>query len=184
MESPDVPWGKRDVNRVRKRMEEKPSRAAVFFFEFLQSHGVSTGRLVDLGCGAGRNAVFFVEKGFEVHAVDRSDEVLKDIELHGVMPHCHSVTDYWLFEDEFFDLAVDIFCFSEQVEKDHKSLYARELVRVLRKGGHYMISVPAAYPREDIAGHFPGFEIIASEDSEDVQRGRRFKVINLILRKL
>jgi len=151
--------------------------------EFLKSAGIHAGRLIDLGCGIGRNAVFFAEKGFEVHAVDRSDEVLKDLDLHGVMPHCHSVSDSWLFDDGFFDLAVDIFCFSEQVEHDGKSFYAGELGRVLKSGGYFLISVPARRTPEHILNHFPGFELAASEESEDRFHGETVRTLNLILRK-
>ncbi len=183
MESPDVPWAKRDDGRIRRRMGEAPSRAAVFFVEFLASKGIRSGRLVDLGCGIGRNAVYFAENGFEVHAVDRSDEVLGDLDLHGVMPHCHSVTDSWLFDDEFFDLAADVFCFSEQVEHDGKSFYARELMRVLKRGGYFLISVPAGKAIGHVLGHFPGFELAASEESEDVLGRRAVRTLNLVLRK-
>jgi len=183
MESPDVPWAKRDDARVRKRMDQKPSRAAVFFLEFLKTAGVNGGRLVDLGCGVGRNAVLFVENGFEVHAVDRSDEVLKDIDLHGVMPHCHSVTDYWLFEDGFFDLAIDIFCFSEHADSEGKGFYISELSRVLKPGGYILLSIPAGFAMEKIEADFVGFEIVASETSEDTIYGKKEKALNLILKK-
>lgn len=183
MESPDVPWAKRDDARVRRPVDAQPSRAAVFFLSFLKSNGVGSGRLIDLGCGAGRNAVFFAEAGFEVHAVDRSDDVLKDMDLHGVMPHCHSVTDCWLFEDDFFDIALDIFCFSEQKEPGPKAFYTSELMRVLKRGGYFMLSMPAGYGKENAALEFPGFEILASEEAEDVLYGKSVKTINLVMRK-
>jgi SAM-dependent methyltransferase len=183
MESPDVPWAKRDDARVRKRIDQKPSRAAVFFLEFLKSAGIEGGRLVDIGCGAGRNAVLFVENGFEVHAVDRSDDVLKDIDLHGVMPHCHSVTDCWLFEDGFFDLAIDIFCFSEHANSEGKGFYISELTRVLKTGGYALLSVPEGFAKGKIEADFAGFEIVASETSEDIIYGKKEKALNLILKK-
>lgn len=184
MESPDVPWAKRDESRIRKRPDELPSRAAVFFLEFLKSQGISSGKVIDLGCGAGRNAIFFVQSGFEVHAVDRSDDVLKDIDLHGVMPHCHSVTDYWLFEDGFFDLALDIFCFSEQADSERRAFYLGELRRVLKCGGYLLLSVPpAAFPEQQIEKDFEGFEIMAQEESEDKIYGKNEKALNLILKK-
>ncbi|MCI0503585.1 class I SAM-dependent methyltransferase [Candidatus Micrarchaeota archaeon] len=184
MESPDVPWAKREDGRVKKRLDEKPSRAAVFFLEFLESKGVRRGRLIDLGCGAGRNAVFFAEAGFEVHAVDRSEDVLKDIDLHGVMPHCHSVTDYWLFEDDFFDFALDIFCFCEQEDSGRRAFYLAEMLRVLKQGGYLLLSVPSdAFQKETVGAMFEGFEILASEEAEDRIHGKSRKALNLILRK-
>jgi SAM-dependent methyltransferase len=37
---------------------------------------VERGPVLDVACGAGRHAVFFAERGFEVFAVDRDDQVL------------------------------------------------------------------------------------------------------------
>ncbi|HJY79216.1 MAG TPA: class I SAM-dependent methyltransferase [Burkholderiales bacterium] len=37
---------------------------------------VERGPVLDVACGAGRHAAFFAERGFEVHAVDRDDQVL------------------------------------------------------------------------------------------------------------
>ena len=37
---------------------------------------VERGPVLDVACGAGRHAIFFAERGFEVFAVDREDQVL------------------------------------------------------------------------------------------------------------
>ncbi|HEY1287714.1 MAG TPA: class I SAM-dependent methyltransferase [Burkholderiales bacterium] len=37
---------------------------------------VERGPVLDVACGAGRHAIFFAERGFEVYAVDRDDQVL------------------------------------------------------------------------------------------------------------
>lgn len=184
MESPDLPWAKRDEGRIIRRPPEKPSRAAVFFLEYLQSKGVLPGKLIDLGCGTGRNAVFFAQNGFEVHAVDRSDEIIKDINFHGVMPHCHSVTDYWLFEDAYFDFAIDIFCFSEQDEPGRRGFYVNEMLRVLKHGAFVLLSVPlVSYSAEKIQREFEGFKVMAAEESEDRIYGKNERALNVILMK-
>ncbi len=183
MESPDTPWAAERDGRVRKKLDEQPSRGVVFFLGFLRSNGISRGRLIDIGCGRGRNAAYFAEGGFEVHAVDRSDDVLKDIDLHGVMPHCHSVTDGWFFEDGFFDLAMDIFCYSEQPEGG-RAKYREELMRVMKCGGYFLLAVPAeAGARDSLAREFSGFEIVASTTSDDRLSGRAVRVLNLVMKK-
>lgn len=181
-ESPDVPWAKSSDSRIKKPFTTPPSRAAVFFLEFLRSKGIAGGRLVDLGCGNGRNAVFFADNGFEVHAVDKSDEMLKDMDLHGVMPHCHSVTEYWLFEDGSFDLAMDIFCYSEQSEDEKKKFYRDELKRVLKGGGYYLLSVPASYTRTRIIQEFSGFIIVAEEEAADTLFRKPLKTLNFVMK--
>lgn len=181
MECPDTPWAGAQDHRIKKKQLPSPSHAVIFFLDFLRSKGIVRGKLVDIGCGNGRNAVYLAENGYEVHAVDRSDEVLQDLDLHGVMPHCHSVTDYWLFEDGFFDLAIDILCYSEQDDPLHRTTYLSELKRVLKPGGYLLLSVPADYTKEKIEKEFPGFRIISCEQSEDTMRGKDIRMLNVIL---
>lgn len=183
-ESPDVPWAKSQDHRIKRPFTEPPSPAATFFSDFLKSKGVSGGRMVDLGCGNGRNAIFFARSGFEVHAVDKSDEVLKDIDLHGVMPHCHSVTEYWLFEDGFFDFAMDIFCYSEQADDERRAFYREELWRVLKDGGYYLLCVPAdAFSRAGMEKEFSGFIALSETAFEDRINGKKRMALALIFRK-
>ncbi len=183
-ESPDVPWAKHIDERIKREISEPPSGAAFFLHAFLAGQGVKGGRMVDLGCGNGRNAVFFAKEGFEVHAVDRSDDILKDLDMHGVMPHCHSVTDYWLFEDSFFDIAMDIFCYSTITDPEKKDLYRGELMRVLRKDGIFLLSVPDGWAIDEVKKEFAGFEVMLSENGTDRIDGKSVKALNLIMRKL
>ena len=54
---------------------KKPSESCEKALEFIEEpHGK---KLLDLGCGEGRNAVYFAEKGFRVTALDLSEEGLK-----------------------------------------------------------------------------------------------------------
>ena len=40
------------------------------------AHLVERGPVLDVACGGGRHAIFFAERGFEVFAVDREDQLL------------------------------------------------------------------------------------------------------------
>jgi SAM-dependent methyltransferase len=183
MESPDLPWAGRYDGRLKTNPEEPPSGAAAFFLGYLRSKGVREGRLIDIGCGKGRNSILFAKNGFEVHAVDRSDDVLKDLDLHGVTPHCHSVTDTWLFEDGFFDIAMDIFCYCGEADPDHRRTYLSELMRVLKPGGYYLLCMPTdSFRRDDIVKEFRGFEILAIGEGDDRIHNKAVKTSEIILR--
>ncbi|MEW6722576.1 MAG: class I SAM-dependent methyltransferase [Candidatus Micrarchaeota archaeon] len=184
-ESPDTPWAKNHDTRIKKKFDEPPSEAALFFHDFLKAAGVGGGRFIDIGCGNGRNAIYFAHQGFEVHAVDKSDEFLKDMDLHGVMPHCHSVTDYWFFEDSFFDLALDMFCYSELADEERKSIYRSELSRVLKPGGYYFLCVPEGFlSRAGVEKELPGYAVLFETSFEDKINGKKKKAVGFILRKL
>jgi len=175
MENPDTPWLREYEGRRPKPFDTPPSPAAVFFLEFLKSKGMRTAgaKLADIGCGSGRDSVFFARNGFEVHAIDRDSSATGGLDLHGVRVHCHSAMDAWLFEDAFFDFAIDVLCYGQEQDAGGRALYRRELKRTLRPGGYYLVCLPAA---SAMAGEFVGFTTVASEESDDLG-GRVLSVI-------
>jgi len=89
------------------------------------------GRALDLACGAGRNALWLANHGWDVTAIDGAEEAIRllrehddridtrvlDLESDAPLP----------FEDESFDLVVILYFL-------HRPLFA-EAQRVLRPGG-------------------------------------------------
>ena len=59
------------------------------------------GTILDLGCGSGRDSLYFLKKGFIVTSVDASEEMVKlSSELTGQKSHCIKIEDI-KFENEF-----------------------------------------------------------------------------------
>ncbi len=165
-ESPDVIWARSDDSEGKPReFTRKPSSAAMFFFEFLSSNGIKSGSLLDIGCGNGRDSVFFSKKGFDVHALDISSVI--GLERYGVKAHCASAMEFWLFETHSFEYVIDVLCYCEEPDPDKRAFYRSELSRVLDPEGFFLISVPKSYKKERIAEEFRGFEIIASSEKLD-----------------
>lgn len=127
----------------------KSSGVVEYFWEFLEKHGSTTGRVLDVGCGRGRNSFFFAQKGFQVDAMDFVPELLREIqkvsekENNQIQTHCQSVTDGWPFPDQVFDVVIDIFCYKHQTDKQKQQFYRKELFRTLKKNGYYLISLAA-----------------------------------------
>ncbi len=56
----------------------KPSSAVRRLTEYLEDHEIDPGkRVIDLGCGIGRNSFYMAELGYEVTAVDFAESALK-----------------------------------------------------------------------------------------------------------
>jgi len=66
----DYYWGK------------NPSFTAKKLIEILSKINLTGKKLIDLGCGEGRDAIFFAKKGFEVLAIDISEQGLKKVEKY------------------------------------------------------------------------------------------------------
>ena len=103
-----------------------------------------SGRVLDLGCGSGRN--MFKTKDFKFYGVDFSPGMIKlaeeKVKTEGIDAE-FIVRDAWDtgYSSEFFDFGVycSVLSCIETGENRMKSL--RELYRVLKKGGEAMIRV-------------------------------------------
>lgn len=109
---------------------------------------------LDLGCGAGRDALYLAQIGLQVAGVDGSREALRIAEGRAAQAGLQ-VT--WVegdvlslpFPDRSFELVTDRFCFHHIPEGD-RSRYAVEVARVLRPDGHLVLRGS----RADRAGSF------------------------------
>ncbi len=97
-------------------------------------------RILDLGCGKGRNSLFFAQHGFEVFASDiceNSINILKDRickkGITNIKVHNCNFTDI-LFEDSYFDAVVCTSVLHHANVKDI-SIGLKEIHRVLRPNG-------------------------------------------------
>ena len=64
------------------------------YHPFLE-HLPSTARILDLGCGSGRDSLAFIKKGYEVDACDYSEELVKK---------AHELTGINVLHQSFYDL--------------------------------------------------------------------------------
>jgi len=102
------------------------------------------GKVLDLGCGNGRN--FVKKRGLKIYGIDFSEKMLKfakkrtdKLKIDAKL--IKSETDKIPFDDEFFDYGI---CFSvlhcvDSFEKRKKSV--EELFRVLKSGAEAIVSI-------------------------------------------
>jgi 2-polyprenyl-3-methyl-5-hydroxy-6-metoxy-1,4-benzoquinol methylase len=101
-------------------------------------------RMLDFGCGAGRHALFFAMNGITAHgidfdknAVEIAQEQAKERDLD-VSFRCTSMLDTG-YDDGFFD-AVVAWRSIHELPYDDMPLAAQEIRRILRPGGHLLVS--------------------------------------------
>ncbi len=108
-------------------------------------------KLLEIGCGSGRDAARALADGYDVIALDGSKGLLAEIPkrhpelknrlVFGIMP-CK--TD---FADEYFDGFYSVACLMHLYEKDLLPTM-KELYRVTKKGGKGLVSIPST--RDDV----------------------------------
>lgn len=104
-----------DKHYTKIRYFGKPYEALVAFFEKYPSRG----KLVDLGAGQGRDALFLAALGYEVDAVDVSGVGLKQIEAQN--PHIKTV------QADIYDFCVNGYDFVLMDSMLH--FYRRDMTR-------------------------------------------------------
>jgi SAM-dependent methyltransferase len=158
------------------------------------------GKVLDIGCGAGTNVLWFSEKGFHavgadlspgaVHAAEARRREKKDRGAAFVAGDALLLP----FRDGTFELASDIGCF-HTLPIARREDYARELARVVRPGGHALLSF---FAREETMAigppHRPSIQEAASaleggfiferlEYRVEREDGASFRSYQLLLRR-
>lgn len=127
--------------------------------------------LLDVGCGDGDvTAEIRSLTGARVTGVDVSEVAVESSKRRGLEAYCVNVNDNALpFDDESFDVVYLAEVIEHLVRPDHA---LREIRRVLRPGGHLIVSTPnlACLPNRILLA--VGLQPLFSEVSEEVVLGR------------
>lgn len=145
------------------------SSGVVAFAAYLKSVGAALPlRVVDIGCGKGRNAIYLAKQGYEVYGMDYVKTAI-DYTRH--LAEEQKVTDHvrlyfaeidrkWPFKDNFFDVAIDCFSSIDIETRKGREAYKEEMLRTLKSGGYVLamvVSVNDEIEREFLR-KYPGKE--------------------------
>lgn len=124
-----------------------PSKALRLFSQLIDFTTIH--RVLDVGCGIGRNSVYLAQKGCDVFAIDFCDTALTHLinmakkagVIHDIHPTNCLLQDYFPFRDRSFELVLDSYVFCHFTEEPLKKHYRNELHRVTKPGGIIYISL-------------------------------------------
>ena len=106
---------------------------------------LKTGKVLDIGCGQGRNTIFFAEKGFNSFGVDYVERAIKEARESADKKKLSNANFKVMdilnlkFSKNYFDVLIDSSVFDHVHFRDWDS-YLKNTSEVLRKGGYFIMS--------------------------------------------
>ncbi|HMQ60626.1 MAG TPA: class I SAM-dependent methyltransferase [Flavilitoribacter sp.] len=118
-------------------------------------------RLLDAGCGTGRNAEYFVRNNYDFFGIDAREEAIQEARrrIQGWNPHFDigkfRVADVARipFPDDHFDFIISSAVLHFAADRAQFTVLMEEMLRVLAPGGTLWIRMTAKHTIEHLAQH-------------------------------
>lgn len=139
-----------EYRQKRLMTGDKPAKSLLKWIKYLKkSQDIKSWgglRVLDLGSGEGKNALYLAGLGAEVdgieiarNAVETTRERVREAGLVGMVEiHQGSIGEKYDFPDDSFDCLIDVTS-SNSLSADERDIYLAESVRVLRPGGQMFV---------------------------------------------
>lgn len=120
----------------------KPDENLAGYFENVLTG--ASGKALELGCGPGRNAIYFAEKGYAVDAVDLSEQSLqwaierareRNLQVNFIRKNIFDLQ----IEEGSYDVVYDSGCF-HHIAPHRRMSYINLVQKALKPGGYFAIT--------------------------------------------
>lgn len=156
-----------DWSKIQEDIWDTPSEDVYYLLFRWKKLGKT--RLLDLGCGKGRHALFFAKEGFEVYALDISESginILKEKAQKENLKIFTSVSDMHSlpYEDKFFDCVLSYHAIYHTNREGLRKVIS-EVYRVLKTDGEFYVTFNSKYSKS-----FNNPDNIVLEDGTVIKR--------------
>ena len=133
-------------------------------------------KVIDVGCGEGRNLHYFLQNGYEVFGVDQNEMAVRAVqELSALLAPANPFTyfkvataDELPFENESFDLAISSAVLHFAINERHFEVMLHELFRVLKPGGYLFARLASDIGIENLVSPLGNGRYLLPDGSEKV----------------
>ncbi|HYR77069.1 MAG TPA: class I SAM-dependent methyltransferase [Pyrinomonadaceae bacterium] len=144
------------------------------FDQLLKERIVPGSRILDAGCGSGRNLVYFLRSGYEVFAVDGSSAAITQTRglAAKLAPHLpgnnfrEEPVERMSFSDGHFDVVLSSAVLHFASDEQQWESMVKEMWRVLKPGGIFFARLASSIGIEDKVGLIDGRRYQLPDGSE------------------
>jgi SAM-dependent methyltransferase len=127
------------------------------FDQLLKGRFTPQMRVLDAGCGGGRNLIYFLRSGYNVCGIDLSREAIAHVRAlaSALAPHLPAdnfrveAIEAMSFGDEGFDLVISSAVLHFARDEEHWQSMVREMWRVLKPGGVFFARLASSVGMEE-----------------------------------
>lgn len=122
---------------------DQPNQSLLSVIE--KHHTIFTGKIVDLGCGEGRDTLYLASQGYEVTGVDVSksalDKARERAKQHELQVKFVETDVIFLrtMTDNTFDLAMNMGCLHMLTDQVQRNNHIQRVFEILKPGGHFLV---------------------------------------------
>ena len=170
--------GKARANRtcaVGRGIQARFGRIDIYLFDQLLKGRISPGmRVLDAGCGEGRNLVYFLREGYDVYAADLNRKALDGVrslaaELAPGLPESHfreEAVEHMTFEDACADVVICSAVLHFARDDAHFEAMVNGAWRVLKPGGLFFSRLGSTIGMESQVKQIEGRRYWSPDGSE------------------
>lgn len=143
-------------------------------------------RILDAGCGEGRNMVYFIRQNYNIYGLDKDQDIITMAQTIGRSLNqgfikeniIHSAIEENPFPDEFFNLVLCINVLHFSKDKKHFFEMVNQLIRILCPEGRLFIGMESCFLTD------VNFDEKKNEDCYIIKGEERFLLCNELLREI
>lgn len=150
LKSLKIKWNKEYKHQrgIPSSFRTKPSSSVLYFYKFWQKNNKpDKGRILDVGCGKGRNSFFFARKNFRVDSMELLPELVSSVNKTAKVDNlkvkaiCHNATEKLPYRNSLFDIVIDVYVYRYHIQAKKRTNFRKELYRILKDEGLYLLSL-------------------------------------------
>jgi SAM-dependent methyltransferase len=156
-------------------LQEQFGQIDIYLFDQILRGRITTGmRVVDAGCGSGRNLIYLMREGYEVFGVDTDTQAVEHVRrlAQSVAPNLPmenfrvQAVEMMGFPDDFADVAISSAVLHFARDDDQFLAMLRGTWRVLRKGGLFFCRLASSIGMESRVERVAGRRFRLPDGSE------------------